>query len=371
MTYLRKTVRVFLAPILILAFAGLAAAQTCEVPPPGMVAWWPGDGNANDIAGTNHGALNGDATASVQGQVGQAFNFPGGALDYVRVPNHASLEPAAVTVDAWVRGNAPIGSSRYIVAKGASGGTAASYAFYTSGGGLAFYIFNGSGYELSPNAGDGVWDGNWHHIAGTYDAEVVRLYVDGGEIGTGTATTIGIGYSLPTDNDLIIGQYTGTISLPFKGEVDEVEVFGRALKLGEISGIYAAGDIGKCKLKVNIDIKPGNSLNTINQGSAGVIPVAILSSSTFTATNVDPLTIDLNGATVKLIGKKGLPFCNPKDVNGDGLDDLYCQVYTYDFLVEPGATNAVLKAKAYDPNTSLWVWVYGEDSVNIVPNIVP
>jgi hypothetical protein len=33
----------------VLPGAPTARAQTCIPPPPGMVGWWPGDGNANDI----------------------------------------------------------------------------------------------------------------------------------------------------------------------------------------------------------------------------------------------------------------------------------------------------------------------------------
>ena len=31
--------------------------QTCAAPPSGMLSWWPGEGNANDIQGTNNGTL--------------------------------------------------------------------------------------------------------------------------------------------------------------------------------------------------------------------------------------------------------------------------------------------------------------------------
>jgi len=219
----------------------------CLPPPTGMISWWPGDSHANDIQGSNDGSLSGSAGYTSPGKVGDAFTFPGGASDYVRVPDDASLEPSRVTVDAWVRATSP-GSHRYIVGKGAKGCTAASYALYTgSGGGLRFYIYNGSTYKLSPNAGSGVWDGQWHHIAGTYDGSHVRLYVDGDEIGSGTPTNISIAYGLATNDDLLIGQFGGTCSLPFRGDVDEVEVFNRALGEAEIEAIYDAGDDGKCK----------------------------------------------------------------------------------------------------------------------------
>src|SRR5437016_3987819 len=88
----------------------------CISPPPGLVSWWPGDGNANDIAGTNNGTLLNGATFA-PGEVAQAFSFDG-ADDQVRVPNDVSLEPARVTVEAWVRATNP-GRFRYIVEKGA------------------------------------------------------------------------------------------------------------------------------------------------------------------------------------------------------------------------------------------------------------
>jgi hypothetical protein len=60
-------------------------------------------------------------------------------------------------------------------------------------------------------------------VAGTYDGSAVRLYVDGAEIGS-TATTIGIGYSLPTTNDFFVGAYRGSCNLHFNGLIDEVRV---------------------------------------------------------------------------------------------------------------------------------------------------
>ena len=71
-------------------------------PPAGMVSWWPGDGNANDIMDGNHGTLSGDATFA-QGMVGEAFSFDGTG-DFVQVPASANLNITGnVTVDLWAR----------------------------------------------------------------------------------------------------------------------------------------------------------------------------------------------------------------------------------------------------------------------------
>ena len=69
----------------------------------------------------------------------------------------------------------------------------------------------------------------WHHVAGTYDGANVRLYIDGVEQGTGTATNISIAYGLPTSNDLTIGRYNGSCILSYAGLLDEIEIFNRAL----------------------------------------------------------------------------------------------------------------------------------------------
>lgn len=113
---------------------------------------------------------------------------------------------------------------------------------------------------------------------------------------------------------------------------------------------------------VAIDIKPGSSMNSINLSSKGAFPVAILSSDLFDATDVDPETISLAGASVKAVGKEGKLLCKEKDVNEDGWLDLVCHVLTSELLLDQDATVATLEAETYGGEP-----FQGEDSVNIVP----
>lgn len=83
--------------------------------------------------------------------------------------------------------------------------------------------------------------------------------------------------------------------------------------------------------QVEIDIKPGSYPNTINPGSNGLVPVAILSSEDFDATTVDPTTVELAGATVAVRGKANKSMTHEEDVNGDGLTDLVVQVENQSF----------------------------------------
>jgi hypothetical protein len=208
----------------------------------GLVSWYRAENNAADSVGGNDGALiNGVAFAT--GVSGQAFQFDG-VDDYVRLNNSLNLQPAQVSVESWVNSSSSPGVTRYVVDKGASGDLAASYALYTSlSGGLTFYVYDGSTYVESPDAGRGIWDGNWHHVVGTYDGFSVRLYVDGGEVGTGTPTTIPIAYNLPTSNDLFLGGYGNSsyAGYYYSGSIDEVSIFNRPLSNSEILARFTAG----------------------------------------------------------------------------------------------------------------------------------
>jgi hypothetical protein len=53
-----------------------ALALTCDASPSGLVAWWPGNGDAYDVVGNNNGTLQG-GTSFTNGIAGQAFYFNG------------------------------------------------------------------------------------------------------------------------------------------------------------------------------------------------------------------------------------------------------------------------------------------------------
>lgn len=115
-----------------------AAASPCVAIPPGLIAWWPGEGDARDLGphGLTGSLLPG--TAYGPGVVGAAFQgLPAGTG--VRVTNAPWLRPTNLTVAAWVMSTGPSGYA-YLVAKSYSG-TRASYALYaTAGRQLAFYV---------------------------------------------------------------------------------------------------------------------------------------------------------------------------------------------------------------------------------------
>jgi len=161
-----------------------------------------------------------------------ALRFDGN--DFVSVADSPTLESKRITVGALVRATGSPGSYRYVASKGVFLCDAASYGLYSGpNGGLIFYISNGSSFTLSPDAGATVWDGRWHVVAGTFDGAAVRLYVDGVEVGAGSASTLVTRYGSPDDDRFYIGDYGGGscgAAPGFLGDIGAVGVLSDVVK---------------------------------------------------------------------------------------------------------------------------------------------
>jgi hypothetical protein len=112
-------------------------------------------------------------------------------------------------------------------------------------------------------------------------------------------------------------------------------------------------------IPVSIDIKPGAFPNTINLKSGGTVSVAILSTVSFDARTVDPSTVTLAGATVKVKGQ-GDPMISVQDVNGDGLLDLVVRVNIDELQLGSTDTQATLTGQTFDGQS-----IRGVDSVKL------
>jgi hypothetical protein len=237
-----------LAATVITVAATPAAASAADAFP--LVGWWPmneGSGQVvrdwslngnNGRLGETSGADSHDPTWIRGVLLGSALRFDGD--DYIRIPDSPSLEPQQITVAAWFRGTATPGVNKYLMGKGVYNCDHSSYALYTSASqGMAFYIADGDRWFRSPEAPATVWDGKWHHAAGTFDGQKVRLFIDGIEVGEGTPAVTSIAYDQPTSDGGTIGNYHGTYQdtscdLYMNGDIDGVQVWSKALPVADI-----------------------------------------------------------------------------------------------------------------------------------------
>ena len=112
-------------------------------------------------------------------------------------------------------------------------------------------------------------------------------------------------------------------------------------------------------IPVNIDIKPGGFPNSVNLGSNGSIPVAILSTATFNA----PALINRSTLTFGRTGDEhSLLRSSIEDVNKDGRPDIICQFDTNLVAFQQQDTIGILKGL-----TNTGQPIRGTDSIRIVP----
>ena len=171
----------------IMLMSALAVPQSlyaqCVTPPSGMVAWWPGDNNTNDIINGNNGTLMGGATYG-SGKVAGAFLLANDG-DHVEVPDDPTLDfgTGDLTIDAWIKTKSPILDAIVIVAK-FDGNYTHGYEMYISlGGTLGIHFLAGtSWYWWQSNNFDHLRDDHWHHVAIAVERNSPtggKMYVDG------------------------------------------------------------------------------------------------------------------------------------------------------------------------------------------------
>jgi len=231
----------------------LMATQTrnqrriCVRPPANVVAWWPGNTDAQDISGNHEDAVpQPGAQAGVPGLIAGAFQFDGlaGIADTpVLLPQQGTIElwvhPVALTSDHGILGTfgTANGDDRlWIGATGPSGGV---------GVGPNRLVVNlGSRSVNDIDIPTPLSVGTWTHLALTFDysADQYTVYVNGVAVVTSTAAR-----NAPT-HAVSFGALTSDFgqSFFFPGLLDEITLYDRVLEASEIDAIFHAGSAGKC-----------------------------------------------------------------------------------------------------------------------------
>lgn len=235
-----------------------------------MINWWDWD-NANstvvaDIRGGHDGIYQNGASA-VSGFICNSLILDG-VDDYLLIADHDDLtfsdgiSDKAFSIEAWIY--LENGSTSHIFNKG--GYNSREYNFRITGtlpGHLAFAIYD----DRRPTGGNSNAIGlrsvrkfdtdldTWIHVAVTYDGTAkssgMKLYRNGVALPTyvlvGT-DSLGTNYQTMQNQSegATIGRFHTDFNRFYKGQIDELSLYDRALTPAEISSIYSAGNNGKC-----------------------------------------------------------------------------------------------------------------------------
>jgi uncharacterized repeat protein (TIGR01451 family) len=219
----------------------VSAPFSCMPPPSGLLAWWPGDRDALDLAGAHHGSFQDGFYA--RGMVGEAFAFDG-FNSFLEVSDVSALRPTNLTVECWVNFSFNQDYAFTIASKPFGNNNANSYSlFYTNGALRAVARLNTSNtvtlaYTWTPTIG------SWYHLAYSLDVSNEVLYVNGEIVASSQVN----GTILFDGNSHYIGAgvANGYVQYIFQGLIDEPSLYNRALLHNEIRTLYHAGGAGKC-----------------------------------------------------------------------------------------------------------------------------
>lgn len=257
------------------ALLSTATAQQCIAPPNStMVAWFPFDetsgSTAANLATQNTGTLGGTATF-VPGLVGGALHFDG-VSSYMDSPSSIATNfgPGVVTgapcaglestcagnfsFVVWIRVPTDLDNSvKTILDKRVDTTEFRGYSFALSYKRLILQMADGDDYTNYASVPiSNLLDGAWHQVAVSVTRTLpngIRWYHNGDALlGQEIDPTDREG-SLVNDSVLRIGANTTDepFDNPFNGDMDELQIFNRALSGQEIKAIYNAGAAGQCK----------------------------------------------------------------------------------------------------------------------------
>jgi Leucine-rich repeat (LRR) protein len=284
--------------------------------PNGLIGWWPADGNAVTIVGTNNGTLQGGATATNVGFIGNTFTFDG-TNNFVQIADSPILHPTNFTVEAWIRftgldsaglGGSPAGDQYIFFHQNTRNadfeGIDLSKTRIAGLDRFRFLVSSATGQFAEMESTTVISTGVWYHVAAVRGSNFTQLYINGVlEVQTNVAFAQDYGAQ-----PLFFGTSGQSFwDHKFKGNLDEVSFYNRPLSSSEISAIFLAGSAGKCK---------GATITTQPQGLT--LGVGANAQFTVSASGIAPLAYQwrFNGANVVGATNTSLTITNIQPANG-------------------------------------------------------
>jgi hypothetical protein len=236
MFILRGVNSIILGMTVLVGISTLVSLSYARIDPETVVGLWlfdePLDDVVRDVSDNGHDGEIIGSVKQVEGEFGKALEFPGTMGDYLQIPDHDDLQITdAITLLGWVNLSAPACN---IVGKDYTGNRHYNIHITTDAGSVGCGKMYLSG--TTATATTVVTDGEWHHVAGTWDGSEIKVYTDGVE----EASVAFAGPISTSDVPVEIGRREAG-AIVFTGAIDEVGIFNKALTGDDIRSIVTKG----------------------------------------------------------------------------------------------------------------------------------
>ena len=205
----------------------------------GLVGRWTFDegkgSTVRDVSGRgNHGSVMGGAKWTA-GRVGGALEFDG-TDDFVSIPNESRFDiTGSVTVAAWIRVETFTKQWQAIVTKGDRAWRLHRANDTKMVGFACSDLSRGQVGDLSGKTI--IADGRWHHVAGVLDGTKASIFVDGVlDASAKSSPDISV-----NDYSVLIGANAQVSGRLFRGLIDDVRIYERALSVDELRALAKGG----------------------------------------------------------------------------------------------------------------------------------
>jgi len=213
----------------------------------GLVAYYPFDGDANDVSGHgNHGSVKGATlTADMFGNMNRAYHFDGND-DYIQFNTPVIHYTAPYSVSFWIKYGAVPDVNNYLVSNGGQTNSSQGFAFAVVGSshtycnqsypkGAIFFIVGYQESAVRTTVFAPISLGEWHHVTGIWDGHRVILYIDGQLAQTDVCENP---YQFGSPQNMRIGAPSNILNYYFSGQLDALRIYNRTLTALEIQALY-------------------------------------------------------------------------------------------------------------------------------------
>ena len=230
--------------LLILEVVTSYAQIPSYVPTNGLVAYYPFNGNANDASGNgNNGTVNGAIlTTDRFGNVGKAYGFDGVNCETridAQVNTNSISSNNAYTVSFWVKkvGDGCMMHPRIMEFYSPDNVGALQFSWDVTGINNLLIEFGNNISQINAlNYSNSNWLNQWYHLAVTCNSNYFIFYLNGIEVNRFTYA----GFPRLAQS-VSFGRMNHPAFNTFKGDLDDIAIYNRALSQSEITGLYNAG----------------------------------------------------------------------------------------------------------------------------------